>query len=380
MCMLLPQKGEAFLLDENRLYRSPVLLGQGHAGVAEAGFLDTFFYNPAMSTYHVSEPPPFVPDVVCTEIKKNGKVKKNNTCPLKTKLENPVSNDYVLALSLPFLEISKSTFELIKLKKNQDHLNFIRKNVGVPLFLHEGALLLMDSAFGKIALLQDAQVSALTSNDLLNEGIETAQIDFVKTLALSLNKFIKDGDFSYGFNFHFISRGRFSFKEPITDVAALKKAKDVFKTKNGYGLGLDLGLRYDFSKTRFSLSGTNIGDVKIKKALHKGENLNTMKQSIDIGVSQHFDLMLKNVVSVDFRDLMNRQKNSMFVKSHFGHKVYLFTPLYLNWGLNQGYFSYGAGYVGKRMSLVLAHYFEEIGKTAGFRQDERYVFNVEIKW
>lgn len=339
-----------------RLYRNPYYYGQGHAGSADDSTLDNFYYDPAL-LYRENN---------------------NETCEKNAnKEEKPIKYLFIL----PTLEISKSTYSVLKAKKEEDRLKFIKNNIGNPLYARNSQLAILNFSNYSFSLLQDIQAQGLASHDLANKGIETIDLSLIKTLALSVNGNYHRPHWSFGINTHLINRENAHINSEITDITTIKNLKNIKNTKASNGIGADIGAKYRINDDRLvvGVSVINIGDTSFKKEIFKRDYSHSIEQSIDIGLKYTLpDWYFANNLYLDIRDIENKQKESFFTHIHFGHEARILSQMKFSWGFNQGYFSFGIKANYKNSHLLLGRYSEETGETAGFRQDERYFIQMRF--
>lgn len=365
-----------------RLYRNPIFYGRGHSGVADNENLDNIYNNTSVLKKKLKI-------VKKCRFQKSKKKKyssrKKSVRKLKRKrkkcnfVKKGKTRNYLVIF--PTLELSKPSSDLIRAKTEDERLEFIRKNIGKPLYLRNTQLFIMQVGTSAFGFLQEIQAAALASNDLENKGIETAEVDFHKTLAFSFVRSQHISNFSLGIGLHFINREFAHKKSAITDVEAMKNMKNIKNTRTGNGIAADFGLIYSVlnRKLNLGLGVSNIGYTAIRKNLFKGDQLQIVNQLVDLGIKYSFRTFgLKNKLYLDFKNIENRQKDSVFKHIHFGHDVTVFRSLTFSWGFNQGYLSLGIKGSYKNFLITFGKYSEELGETVGFRQDERYFFQLRF--
>lgn len=341
--ILLVANSIAFSEEGERLYRSPSFYGHGHAGMADNTLLDSIYYNPANLAQSEQD-----------------------------------QAEYRYLIGIPTIESSKSNFGLFKAKNNGDRINFLKDHEGIPLYLRESQMGIVALGHYAVAFLHDIHASALSFNDIENNATNSVEASLFKTHAASMMTSHTYEQIDWGIGAHLIHREVSSLKASIADVEALKNIKNIKNTTTGSGIGVDFGLRYALVPQQLIFSGAivNAGNVAIKRRLVAGDTIDTLYQSTDVGLIYQFDWILAQKLYFDFRDIDNRLRSSFFERTHIGYKVDLFDFCNFSWGINQGYWTTAIELAFSQILINFGVYSEEKGKTAGFRQDQRYFLQI----
>jgi hypothetical protein len=177
------------------------------------------------------------------------------------------------------------------------------------------------------------------------------------------------------------------------DAVQLYTKKNVaFKDIGGYGFGVDgdLGALYTFNKVAFfipsvGLTINNIGATKFPT--HFGSDKNVISDQFrlkrSVGMGSKFELpsgwhFSKWIFAFDVNGL--GLNGTLFKKVHLGTEAWLFNFFGLRGGINQGYFTFGLTLNVPIMQIEFFTYGEEIGESAGSKEDRRLGLQLTFSW
>jgi hypothetical protein len=337
-------------LEDQRLYRSPYLLGRGDAGLALSDGHEAIFYNPAGLA--------------------QGKGIYKETVFLS-----------------PAVDISAATKDLARqlAVEKQNDPQTLRAHVGKN--QHFGLSNFTGLVFRRAAL--GALVS--TNNNLIlkkspeQRGLEVLEARSVasQVVTFSFAEGFWNNQLMLGTTVKGITQNYAELEVNVVDasnVGEQLESDEVARPMSGYGA--DLGLMWVLpGRNPFHLGLTvqNAGDTKLQPK-QDGEQGRSLKQTVNVGLGYRLNAHLSHMLlALDFRDATAELETNIFKRLHIGAELAVGELFGITAGWNQGYPGAGLYTDLYLIRLDLGTYTQEIGDSAGVRADTRYYFRLMTK-
>lgn len=243
-------------------------------------------------------------------------------------------------------------------------------------------------------LLNSAKVNALIGSDMLGLPTINAGVVVRNNVAFTAARGFWNEAVMLGVTYQYKIKG-----ERTISYSALELQRNLDKIKSefsggmkcggviycGTANGFDLGMVYKADKTdlkpRFGLVVHNIGDTSYTKTSKSGKAPSADLQSVDASIG--FEPSTKRSgmrFFVDYRDLLNRQKENAYKRVHLGGDISFQGIIGVMGGMNQGWPTYGAFLNLKFVRIEGGIYTEEVGTYASELGDKRYFGRMLIGW
>ncbi len=215
-----------------------------------------------------------------------------------------------------------------------------------------------------------------------NIAFPEADVDAVSTVGvhMGLGWGFLDGKLRLGGAVKYVKAYRLQQVYTAADIASDDFGDQVEDDlKDGAGVGFDAGAMFTFPvflRPTVAMVVQNIGDTDLGEA---GE----VPQQINLGFSAtHSFSWVSLTGAADWSDVTTElgQDDDLYKRLHFGLEARLRKILSVRAGLYQGYPSLGATVDFRILRVDYATYAEEIGSSAGDRDDRRHVVQVSLGW
>lgn len=335
-------------LSFNTLYRSPYYLGHGDAGLATAENAEAIFYNPAgLAT---------------------GKGIYRQIILVSPTIE----------ASAQAKDLARQAF--IEGENNTDTFrNFLGNNI------HFGLSNVTAVVFRRVAIgaLVNTNTNVMVAKSAEDRGIEGIKADLVANRAVTFSladTFWKER-IQIGTTLKFIMRNEAQISSSILDSANIQdqlQADSALKERRG--LGVDLGLIYNFDKSpwKLGLHMENAGTTYLRST-EADTSPRRLPQIVSIGGAYEVTTKMDKLrVLFDFRDLSGHLEKSVVKRLHLGTEMTIARLIGLSAGLNQGYPTAGMFVNLYVLRADVGTYTQEIGSAAGIRADQRYFLRLTL--
>jgi hypothetical protein len=231
-----------------------------------------------------------------------------------------------------------------------------------------------------IAAIVDQQVYSRLKNLALPSGVYGAQTTYgiQAGFGIPIKKFKrKKGELRVGIAGKVLWRAGGSVRPTVTQIMSVDTTSlSGNMTEFGTGLGLDAGLQYYRAfKKKYSLQAglafKDIGDTSFTSGA------NFQPSNLTFGVAGTYKYAdLKATLSYDYSNILTSM--AWMKKNHLGLEL-KFPLLSLYGGLNQIYFTYGAGIDLGLVKVMYTSYAEEMGAVTGLDAERRHLLYVTVK-
>ena len=308
-------------------------------------------------------------------------------------IANPESR-FTLLSAMP-LDVSRSTADILKTLKSGKYLNAISDATGKNIY---GRFQLVFPsyyfasnnerdwaiAFGFIASLQlDAALRKSYNLDV--EGI----LDVGPAFTYG-RKFLKNNDLALGVTAHLI--GRFGTDPSYGLVDYLRGTQIAISNLEGSGAMIDFDLGGVYSLTQVlhfdvslaaalqNIMGGSYSNIPLN-VFQKKTSPPSQPRSLGLGVAgtrSSLGVLDKTTIAFEITDIGNNIHGSFYRLLHFGGELCFLRIFAIRGGVNQGYWTAGAGLNVSMLSIDVSTYSEELSLNAGGFEDRRYALNINI--